>query len=378
MTEAAGERFAGMTVEDARREVVAALREDDCISGTQPYEHDVPHSHRSGRRIEPLISLQWFCDMRAAGRPGHRGGARRHACASTPRSRGPASTWTGWRTSGPGASRASCGGATRSRSGTAARSVHVGSEPPEGEGWERDPDVLDTWFSSGLWPFATLGWPEQTAELRAFYPTDVLSTARDIIFLWVARMVMFGIEFTGARAVHRRADPLDDPGPRRAADVQVARHRHRPARRDRRARRRRACASACWRCPRPRTCASRPAARAAGPRPGQQAVERLAADPAGRGPEARADAGRRRDRRGPLDRLAAGAPDREHRAADRAFELSRGDAGALRLRSGPSCATGTSSWPSRGCTPTATRRSRPCCSTRSSAASRLLHPRCRS
>ena len=75
--------------------------------------------------------------------------------------------------------------------------TYVGETAPEGEGWERDPDVLDTWFSSGLWPFATLGWPEATDELRAFYPTDVLSTARDIIFLWVARMVMFGKELTG-------------------------------------------------------------------------------------------------------------------------------------------------------------------------------------
>ena len=61
----------------------------------------------------------------------------------------------------------------------------------------RDEDVLDTWFSSALWPFATLGWPEETPALRAWYPTDVLSTARDIIFLWVARMVMMGLEFTG-------------------------------------------------------------------------------------------------------------------------------------------------------------------------------------
>jgi valyl-tRNA synthetase len=61
----------------------------------------------------------------------------------------------------------------------------------------RDPDVLDTWFSSALWPFATLGWPRETPELRAFYPTDTLVTARDIIFLWVARMVMMGVEFTG-------------------------------------------------------------------------------------------------------------------------------------------------------------------------------------
>ncbi len=57
--------------------------------------------------------------------------------------------------------------------------------------------MLDTWFSTALWPFATLGWPEQTPDLRAFYPTDVLSTARDILFLWVARMVMMGLRFTG-------------------------------------------------------------------------------------------------------------------------------------------------------------------------------------
>jgi len=76
--------------------------------------------------------------------------------------------------------------------------VHVGLEPPSGEGWERDPDVLDTWFSSALWPFATLGWPERTPELERFYPTQVLSTARDIIFLWVARMVMMGVEYMGA------------------------------------------------------------------------------------------------------------------------------------------------------------------------------------
>jgi valyl-tRNA synthetase len=73
----------------------------------------------------------------------------------------------------------------------------VGLEPPEGDGWVRDPDVLDTWFSSALWPFATLGWPQPTDELRAFYPTNVLLTARDILFLWVARMIMMGLEFTG-------------------------------------------------------------------------------------------------------------------------------------------------------------------------------------
>ena len=74
-----------------------------------------------------------------------------------------------------------------------------GAEPsaPDGDGWEQSTDVLDTWFSSALWPFATLGWPDDTPELRACYPGDVLSTARDIINLWVARMIMTGIEFAG-------------------------------------------------------------------------------------------------------------------------------------------------------------------------------------
>jgi valyl-tRNA synthetase len=175
--------------------VVAALREQGLVSGTQPYVHDVPHSHRSGRRIEPLISLQWFCDMErlagAAIEPVRDGRLRFH-----PESK--AKDYLDW--------------LERIRPWCISRQLwwghqlpvwyrgeetHVGSEPPEGAGWARDPDVLDTWFSSGLWPFATLGWPEQTDELRAFYPTDVLSTARDIIFLWVARMVMFGVELTG-------------------------------------------------------------------------------------------------------------------------------------------------------------------------------------
>ena len=167
------------------------------ISGTQPYVHDVPHSHRSGRRIEPLISLQWFCDMEKLAGPAiaavQDGSLRFH----------PQSPWTGVYLDWLENIRPWC--VSRQlwwghqlpvwyRDGE----THVATEPPAGDGWTRDPDVLDTWFSSALWPFATLGWPDETPELRAFYPTDVLSTARDIIFLWVARMVMFGLEFTGA------------------------------------------------------------------------------------------------------------------------------------------------------------------------------------
>jgi len=73
--------------------------------------------------------------------------------------------------------------------------IYVGEKPPQGEGWEQDPDVFDTWFSSALWPFSTLGWPEETKDLKDFYPTDVLVTGYDIITFWVSRMIMTGMHF---------------------------------------------------------------------------------------------------------------------------------------------------------------------------------------
>jgi valyl-tRNA synthetase len=201
MTDAAGE-FAGMDVDAAREAVVARLKEEGRISNIESYSHDVPHSHRSGRRIEPLISLQWFCDMNELAKPAidvvKSGQIRFHPhspytdtylawlenirpwCVSR-------QLWWGHRIP-----------VYYCDDGHQTASLErIESCPQCGQPVEQDPDVLDTWFSSGLWPFATLGWPEQTDQLRAFYPTDALVTARDIIFLWVARMVMLGIEFTG-------------------------------------------------------------------------------------------------------------------------------------------------------------------------------------
>ena len=105
-------------------------------------------------------------------------------------------------------------------------------ERPQGEGWKQDEDVLDTWFSSWLWPFATLGWPEETADLKRFYPNSLMVTGSDIIFFWVARMIMAGLR------VHRRAPfphvyftsiVRDAAGPE---DVEVARQLARSARDD--------------------------------------------------------------------------------------------------------------------------------------------------
>jgi valyl-tRNA synthetase len=195
MNEAAGERFAGMSADEARSAVVAALREEGLVSGARPYQHDVPHSHRSGMRIEPLISLQWFCDMNDLAKPAmevvREGRVRFHPAKPH------TDVYLRWLENiKPWCVSRQLWWGHQIPAWYRDDELYVGEEPPPGEGWERDPDVLDTWFSSALWPFATLGWPEATPELRAFYPTDVLSTARDIIFLWVARMVMFGMAFT--------------------------------------------------------------------------------------------------------------------------------------------------------------------------------------
>jgi valyl-tRNA synthetase len=202
LTEEAGERFAGMTVGEAQEAVVAALREEGALGGEEPYAHSVPFSHRSGERIEPLISLQWFCRMDELAAPAIEAveGDRvrivpeqwkrvyldwmreiRPWCISR-------QLWWGHRI--PVWYCDVC------------EEIYVAEEPPERCGacegdLRQEEDVLDTWFSSAIWPFATLGWPEETPELRAFYPTSFLTTAREILFLWVARMIMTGLEFAG-------------------------------------------------------------------------------------------------------------------------------------------------------------------------------------
>jgi valyl-tRNA synthetase len=202
MTEAAGERFTGLTVAEAQTAVVAALREEGLISSEEPYIHSVPFSHRSGERIEPLISLQWFCRMDELARPAIEAVERDQVRIVPPQWKRVYLDWMEeirpwcisrqlwWGHRIPVWYCDSC-----------SETIVAEREPSRcgacGGELRQEEDVLDTWFSSAIWPFATLGWPEETPELAAFYPTSFLTTAREILFLWVARMIMTGIEFAG-------------------------------------------------------------------------------------------------------------------------------------------------------------------------------------
>jgi valyl-tRNA synthetase len=182
-------------VHEAQRAVVDELRSEGLISREEKYTHTVPFSQRSGERIEPLVSLQWFMRMDELAKPAievvREGRVRFHPPSNT-------RVYMDWMENvRPWVISRQLWWGHRLPVWYRGDETSVGVTAPEGDGWERDPDVLDTWFSSALWPFATLGWPGQPPELRAFYPTDVLVTARDIIFLWVARMIMMGLEFTG-------------------------------------------------------------------------------------------------------------------------------------------------------------------------------------
>jgi valyl-tRNA synthetase len=195
--------YDGLPGVEARALVVRDLEAAGQLVGTEPYVHQVGHCDRCGSVIEPLVSEQWFMTMgpmaERAIEASERGEVRWHPeryertyldwlrgirdwCVSR-------QLWLGHRIPVY-----TCG------NGHVFASVDEPASCPEcGDArLEQDPDVLDTWFSSALWPFATLGWPDDTEDLRTFYPTDLNATAREIINLWVSRMIMTGLEFMGA------------------------------------------------------------------------------------------------------------------------------------------------------------------------------------
>jgi valyl-tRNA synthetase len=202
MSEEAG-RFAGMSAAEAQAAVVQALREEGRLRDEEPYVHSVPFSHRSGERIEPLISLQWFCRMDELARPAIEAVEREEVRIAPAQWKRVYLDWMSeirpWCVS----RQLWWGHRIPVWYCDACEETFVAEEAPErcgscGGELRQEEDVLDTWFSSAIWPFATLGWPDETPELAAFYPTSFLTTAREILFLWVARMIMMGLEFPGA------------------------------------------------------------------------------------------------------------------------------------------------------------------------------------
>jgi valyl-tRNA synthetase len=198
--------YAGLDRYEARERIVADLRANGALIKEEAYRHSVATSERSGDVIEPLLSLQWFVKMKPLAEPAlqaYRDGRLRFVPERYGR------TYEQW--------------LENIRDWNISRQLWWGHQLPvwytpdgdvvvaetEEEALEiartryngapltRDPDTLDTWFSSGLWPFSILGWPDKTLELQCWYPAQVLVTGWEIIFLWVARMVMLGIHFAG-------------------------------------------------------------------------------------------------------------------------------------------------------------------------------------
>ena len=198
-----GGLYRGQDRFECRKNLWEDMRQAGLVVKEEPYTLNVPRTQRGGEIVEPMVSTQWFVHIQplaeqalAAVRDGRiRIVPERFTkvyynwleniqdwCISR-------QLWWGHRI--PVWYCAECGKMTVARQDPAG-CAHCGSPRIE-----QDPDVLDTWFSSGLWPFSTLGWPEQTPELAYFYPTTAMETAYDILFFWVARMIMMGLEFTG-------------------------------------------------------------------------------------------------------------------------------------------------------------------------------------
>ena len=202
MTAEAGP-FAGLDRFEAREQVIDALRREGCLDRIEEHRHSVGHCSRSGAAVEPLLSHQWFvrvADLIGPAVEAVRSDAARFVpkrweknyfhwmenlhdwCVSR-------QLWWGHRIP---AWYCDIDGAVM-----VARERPAGCSECGSEELRADEDVLDTWFSSALWPFSTLGWPDDASDLRRFYPTDVLVTGYDIIFFWVARMLKMGMEFAG-------------------------------------------------------------------------------------------------------------------------------------------------------------------------------------
>ena len=192
-------KYQGLSREEARERVIQDLKEQDLLLSVEPIVHEVGHSERTGALVEPMIKKQWFVKMRPLADkvldnqkntdtkvhfvPKRYEKTMNHWMEITYDWCISRQLWWGHRIP----------------AWYKEDEVYVGMNPPKGEGWVQDEDVLDTWFSSALWPFATLGWPNETESLKRYYPNNCLVTGYDIIPFWVNRMTFQGEELLGRR-----------------------------------------------------------------------------------------------------------------------------------------------------------------------------------
>jgi valyl-tRNA synthetase len=206
-----GTRFDGLDRYEARRRIVAALEADGDLVGSRPHEMVIGRCQRSDDVLEPRLKTQWFIRMEGLA---HRALEASRAGRLRILPDHLEKTWEHWLTEirDWNVSRQLWWGHRIPAWYCPDGHVSVSADPAGPSACEacgrsaaelsQDPDVFDTWFSSGLWPFSTLGWPEPTPDLERFYPTSVMETGYDIIFFWVARMVMLGLELTGEEPFH--------------------------------------------------------------------------------------------------------------------------------------------------------------------------------
>ncbi len=204
-----GGAYAGLDRFVARKQVVKDLEAAGLLIKTEPYRHSVPYSQRAGVPIEPLVKEQWWVKIGPLAQPALEAAQDGRLKFVPERFKKTYTDWLEnihdwpvsrqlfWGHRIPVYFCNNCNKASATAEETLAKCDHCGST----DIWQ-DPDVLDTWFSSGLWPFSTLGWPDQTADSAYFYPGSVMETGYDIIFFWVARMVMFGMHFMGDVPFH--------------------------------------------------------------------------------------------------------------------------------------------------------------------------------
>jgi len=201
MSDAVPEAFRGMERFEARKAVLAALEEQGLLAGEEKHTHSVPHCYRCDTVIEPRLSEQWFVSMKPLAEPALAASQDGTITFTPPHWKGVYERWMEniqdwcisrqlWWGHRIPVWYCSCG-----------EQIVAREDPTEcpkcGGELEQDPDVLDTWFSSQLWPFSVFGWPKKSDDLEAFYPGHTLVTAPEILFFWVSRMIMMGYEFHG-------------------------------------------------------------------------------------------------------------------------------------------------------------------------------------